>query len=308
MEKQSVSHLPKIFITGISGFLGTNLLRELAGRYDIYGTFWSHPLNHCDVTAVKLDITDSRQLSELIAKIQPNIIIHTAAVSSPDYCEQNRDRAWQINVTSTRTLAAAAQKNNSRLVFISSDMVFDGSAGMFTESDPTGPVNYYGQTKSEGEVSCLNDCRDAVILRITLQYGCGSATTQSFSDWLINQLRAGKPANLFHDQFRSPTYAADTARGIERAALESKAGMVYHLAAPDRIDRYAFGQIVAQQYGFSPDLLIKTPMNSIPGAADRPRDVSLDGSRFTNELNFHPKGVHDGIAAMAHIHASQENP
>ena len=133
----------------------------------------------------------------------------------------------------------AAKKYGNRMVYVSTDMVFDGEKGNYSEYDTPQPVNLYGKSKFQGENICLQASVDSVIVRITLQYGWGNRVSVSFSDWIIEKLRVGKQANLFTDQYRTPTYIIDTINGLEIAALHAKPNTLYHLAAPEKTGRYS---------------------------------------------------------------------
>lgn len=288
-----------ILITGGSGFLGYSLCRFLKNRYTIHATFFSHPCSINGCRLIHLDITSPSQVLQTVSAIQPALIIHAAAVSSPDACEKDRDNAWRINVDGSRNLACASRIAGCRLIYISTDMVFDGEKGYYSENDVPKPSNFYGESKLEGERICLTESPDCVVIRITLQYGWGNGTAASFSDWLLGNLRSGKPSKLFCDQFRSPTYVIDTAKGLEHAALYADSGTMYHLASPERIDRYSFGLAAASVFNFSDTLLVKSLMKDVPASAPRPRDVSLNGDGFANRFNFRPRNVYEGLTAMS---------
>ena len=289
----------KILITGGSGFLGYNLCNCLKDFYDIWGTYLFHPFSISGCTPIKLDITDRPRVSDTIKHINPSIIIHAAAVTSPDVCEKDPSGAWKINVEGTRNIVDAAKKNVSHIVYVSTDMVFDGEKGNYSELDTPGPVNFYGKTKLEGEHICLKTTSDCTVVRITLQYGWGNAVSSSFSDWLIKNLKDGKQAPLFTDQYRTPTYVIDTVKGLEIAALIGEPGSVYHLASPERIDRYSFGLVLASVFKLSDVLLKKSLMSDVNAHAPRPKDVSLNAQKFINHFKFQPRSVYEGIKAMA---------
>jgi dTDP-4-dehydrorhamnose reductase len=245
-----------------------------------------------------LALTDRSTVFRAVAEIRPSCIIHAAALSQPDTCERDQNRALNINVEGTRTIAAAAQETGARVVYVSTDMVFDGTRGDYCETDNPVPANFYGRTKLEGERVVLENAPDSIIIRITLQYGYAYGAAGSFSDWLLKNIRAGRPSPLFTDQYRTPAYVFDTARGLELAALSTEKRSVYHLSGPERIDRYTFGQRLAAIFNLPEHLLVKTLMRATQSAAPRPRDVSLNGKRFYKQFNFKPRNICDGLKAM----------
>lgn len=245
-----------------------------------------------------LYITDRSQVFYTVAAIRPSCIIHAAALSMPDICEREQDRALIINTECTRNIVDAAQKYGSRVIYISTAMVFDGTQGGYRETDVPQPVNFYGITKPEEKYLVLAGTDNCIIIRITLQYRYGRGSAKFFSDWLLKNLQEGSPSRLFIHQYRYPTYVFDTLRGIEFAALGTEHAEIYHLTSPKRIDRYSFGQCPATIFNFHETLLLKSQMCDVPGSASRPRDVSLIGDEFYKSFNFIPRAVLDGPRAM----------
>ncbi len=289
----------RFLITGGSGFVGWNLCNYLKGRHEVFATYYSHPVNSAGCNFLQIDLTSRSRVLETIARVKPSIILHAAALSSPDLCEKDRSRAREVNVMGTQHILDAACACGIRVVYISTDLVFDGETGNYDETCKPRPINYYGETKREGEKLCRNSPADSLVVRITLQYGWGNGENVSFSDWLMASLTAGKQVSLFADQYRTLTYVMDTARGLELAALQGSAGNLYHLTGPERIDRYEFGSIFASIFNFPLDLLKKSLMQDVPARAPRPKDVSLNGDRFFSQFGFRPRGIREGLAAMA---------
>ena len=289
----------RFLITGGSGFVGWNLCNLLKSRHEVYASFCEHPFQIEGCRFLQIDLTRKSQVLEAIGRCKPEIIIHAAAISSPDACEQQKERAWEVNVTGTQNILDAALLLGCRVVYVSTDMVFDGERGNYTEIDTPAPVNYYGLTKQEGEKLCLQSRADALVVRITLQYGRGNGVHSSSSDWLMSNLQSGKHVSLFPDQFRTMTWVLDTAQGLEIAALCGTAGEIYHLTSPERVSRYEFGRLFASVFNFPQSLLKQSLMEEVPAAARRPKDVSLNGEKFLRQFNYQPRRVQDGLKAMA---------
>ena len=279
--------------------MGWNLCHFLKGRHEVAAGFYRHPVQAEGCRFLELDITDRSQVHEAVRGVAPAVIIHAAALSSPDACEENRSLTASVNITGTRNMLEAAQQCGCRLVYVSTDLVFDGESGNYSEAAAACPVNYYGWSKREGEKLCLQSKAAALVVRITLQYGWGNPLHASFSDWLWTNLRAEKPVQLFTDQYRTMTYVMDTARGLELAALHGTPREIYHLTGPERVSRYEFGCSFAAGFNFPRSLLQKAVMADVPARAARPRDVSLNGEKFLRQFNYQPRGITAGIAAMA---------
>ena len=289
----------RFLITGGSGFVGWNLCNFLKSRHEVYASFCEHPFQIEGCRFLQIDLTRKTPVLDAIGSCKPAIIIHAAAISSPEVCEQQKERAWNVNVTGTHNILDAAVPLGCRVVYVSTDMVFDGERGNYSEIDTPAPVNYYGLTKQEGEKLCLQSGADALVVRITLQYGWGNGVHSSFSDWLRANLQSDKQASLFTDQFRTMTWVLDTARGLEIAALNGTVKEIYHLTSPERVSRYEFGRLFASVFNFPQSLLKKSLMEEVPAAARRPKDVSLNGEKFLRQFNYQPRRVQDGLKAMA---------
>jgi dTDP-4-dehydrorhamnose reductase len=289
----------RFLITGGSGFVGWNLCRFLKERHEIYTSFCEHPFQIEGCRFLQIDLTRKTPVLEAIGSCKPAIIIHAAAISSPDVCEQNKTLAWEVNVAGTQNILDAALQYKCRVVYISTDLVFDGERGNYAETDMPAPVNYYGLTKQEGEKLCLQSGADVIVVRITLQYGRGNGVHSSFSDWLMTNLQSGKQVSLFTDQYRTMTWVHDTALGLEIAALNGTAKEIYHLTSPERVSRYEFGRLFASAFNLPQSLLKKSLMEEVPAAARRPKDVSLNGEKFLRQFNYQPRGVRTGLKAMA---------
>jgi dTDP-4-dehydrorhamnose reductase len=289
---------PVFLITGASGFVGSRLCRHLAPRFTVVGAYRSHPVSLPGCSSIALDITDRRQVHEAVQAVRPTHIIHGAAVSAPDTCENKPQEAWDINCTGTQNMLDAAAAIGSRFIFISTDLVFDGQKGNYAETDPVKPINQYARTKVEAERLCLNKKENSLIVRITLQYGLSTGFGASFCGQLIHKLSCGQDIALFTDQIRTPTYVFDTACGLEQASLHGIPGEIYHLAGPETISRYGFAVKLTSVFNLPESLLKPCKMNDAATIARRPRDASLLIAKFTESFHFTPRNVRDGLEAM----------
>jgi dTDP-4-dehydrorhamnose reductase len=297
---------PVFFITGASGFVGSNLCRSLANRCTVTGAYYSHPITLAGCTMLPLDITNRTKVLTAVENARPTHIIHGAAISAPDFCENNPQTTWDLNYGGTEFVLEAAAAINCRMVFISTDLVFDGKQGHYAENDQTNPLNLYAKTKAAAEKLCLKNVKNCIVIRITLQYGIKAQNGPSFSDWILQRLSNKQQIPLFIDQFRTPCYIEDTARGLELAALHADPGELYHLTGPEKINRYAFAQKLAATYGFPEHLLKPCSMNDDPGCAPRPRDVSLCGNKFTAAFGYTPGDVQQGLNRMMKMQLSDK--
>ncbi|MCU0570062.1 MAG: NAD(P)-dependent oxidoreductase [Oculatellaceae cyanobacterium Prado106] len=286
--------MKKLIITGASGFLGWHLCRLLRSQWDIYGTYQRHPLDFPDIQGIPLDLADSAALVEFFRGVQPDAVIHTAALSSPNACQEQPELSYRLNVVATAELASLCAAAQVPLVFTSSEQVFDGMRSPYCETDPVSPLNRYGEHKVMAEREVRSRYPTATVCRMPLMFGV-AASAPSFLQPFLETLKAGKPLNLFTDEFRTPASGTTAAKGIE-IALEH-CPPVLHLGGGDRISRYAFGELLVELLQLSPVLLHPCLQSEVRMAAPRPADVSLDSS-LAFSLGYSPKSIREELAAI----------
>jgi|LAHU01.1.fsa_nt_gb dTDP-4-dehydrorhamnose reductase len=289
----------KILITGASGFLGWNLARILSGRCELWGTFASHPVDIPRCRMEHLDLEGGGDPEGLVRRVEPDAVLHAAALIDVDLCEREPARVRRVNAEATGLLAAAAAETGARLVYFSSDMVFDGTKGMYAEEDEPSPISVYGKTKLEGERLALRAAPSNIVARLSLMYGTGPAAHGSFLGWMRGRLEKGEAVNLFTDQYRTPLYVRDVCRAVERILARPEVCGVYHLAGPERMNRYEFGRRAAGAFGFPERLLNPVRMDEMRGFMPRPKDNSMDNRKAARELGVRFTEAANGLAAVA---------
>jgi dTDP-4-dehydrorhamnose reductase len=287
----------KILITGASGFLGGYLAQAGQGKGELFGTYWEHPAAVPNIELHRLDLTNLVAVAQFVRKIQPQIIIHSAALANLDTCEAQKDWAWRTNVDAARMIAAVGRELGSRLIHVSTDMVFDGKKGNYEENDPLEPISYYGYSKRAAEEAVLRAYPEALVVRVALLYGFPAAGGNSFSAEIFHSLRAGQRVKVFADQFRTPIWAGNAAAAIMELAENGRRG-VLHLAGSERISRAEFARELAQQIGAEVNLLEKVSMNEVKWLVPRPQDVSLNTTRARQILQTPLLDCQTGIQQM----------
>lgn len=293
----------RLLITGASGFLGWHLARAAQATWQVEGTYHRHAPPLPGVKLHCIDLTDAIAVNNWLTQVAPDAIIHTAALSQPNRCEQEPDLSYAMNVEATRGLAQFCGNSGTErfakrqipFVFTSTDQVFDGLAAPYDETSPPSPISVYGRhkVKAEAIIQALHPA--AVICRMPLMYGPPSPTAECFLQGFLRTLRAGQPLHLFTDEFRTPAYVEDAAAGL-LLALENTSGLL-HLGGPDRISRYDFGLRLAEVFGFDKTLLVPSKQADVVMPAPRPADVSSRSHRAF-ELGYGPRGIVAGLTAV----------
>ncbi len=269
----------------------------LGGRFDLTGTGTTRPGAVCFPGGVSLDLAAPDGVEVALAGRAYDVIVHAAAMAHPDACKKDPDGATRINVRGTDALARWAAGQDSLFIYISTDLVFDGRRGGYTERDPVSPVSHYAKTKVLAEEAVQRRCPRWIVLRPSLLYGRGTGRSHSFVDWLHGNLSAGKSVGLFHDQFRTFLYAPDAAAAIARILNAGVENEVLHLAGPERLSRCAFGERFADVFGYPRALIRAISMADLEDYAPRGNDCSLRAERL-RDIGFVPTRVDEGLAAM----------
>ncbi len=287
----------RLLITGGSGFVGGHLLQQAQHHYETHATFLSHRMADSGAVQHRIDLAQVEQLEHLLAEIQPEIIIHTAAISQPDFCEQHQEQTHAVNVVTTDALARWSARHQARLIFTSTDMVFDGQRGMYRESDSPSPISAYARSKVAAEQVLLQQHRNCVVARVALVYGLNLVRPTSFFEKMLLDLKAGKSVTLFYDQFRSPIWVNNLAAALLELAENHFVGII-HLGGSERISRWEFGLKACKIFQLPGQNLIKKSMDDLPTAAPRPRDISFAVDLARRVLKTRLLNCEEGLEAI----------
>jgi dTDP-4-dehydrorhamnose reductase len=289
----------RVLVTGASGSLGWALSSVLAPRCEVVGTYHTHECVPDGVAGLRLDLGgEGAAIGATVASIGPDVIIHAAAMTDPDACERNPALALKVNFGATHELARAAAGLESRFVYVSTDLVFDGRRGNYNESDTPRPLSVYGTSKLRGEEAAIAACPAALVVRSTLVYGFGGPASKTFLARMLEALAVGRRVQLFTDQMRNPVFLDDLAACMV-GALERDLAGIYHLGGGERASRYEFGLKACKAFGYAETLLVPVTMDDVVFAARRPLDVTLDIGKFAASTGLAPSGLTDGLARAA---------
>jgi dTDP-4-dehydrorhamnose reductase len=287
----------RLLVTGASGLLGSNLC-ELAIRknHEVYSAYSQHkPLQGAPI---QFDVSDKDAVEEIFRKVNPEAVVHAAALTNVDKCESEKELAWKTNVEGTENIAELCEKHRAFLVYISTDYVFDGEKGRYKENDKPAPINYYGLTKLRGEESVENLAAQHCIARSSVIYGSIPATGKiNFALWLLDKLERKETVTIVTDQWNSPTLNTNLADMVLEV-LERKLTGIFHLAGATRLSRYDFAKSLAQIFRLDANLILPASSKEIPWTAKRPRDSSLTVDRACQTLRSKPLKVLEALEKM----------
>jgi dTDP-4-dehydrorhamnose reductase len=290
--------MEKILITGISGFLGWNLVQRLKDQYHVYGTSLDNPVSIPGVEAFTFDLSDWSKIERLCQAVDPAVIVHTAAYSNPDYCELHHKEALTLNTFASRELAKAANRLGSKLIYTSSDFVFDGRRGEYSEADDPAPINYYGKTKFLAELEIMNHCSHYVTLRIGTLYGRGNGIRPNFFETMEKQLLAGKKPTCIVDQYRTFLFVEDAVQVISQLIAEKTLKGLFHLGGPEKASRAQFAETLCATLRVSVSSIEKVRLADFPSAAARPPDCSLNSNKIKKTLDLNLSSISQALEQL----------
>jgi len=278
--------LNKLLVFGGNGFVGGNLAKlaleqgwqvvvaDLAPQPRVEGAKW-----------IGVDIIQPDQIWQAFEETQPDAVVNVAALADIDRVESDRELAWKINVDGARWIAKNCARSGSAHVFFSSDAVFDGVQGPYTEDDLPNPVNFYGVTKAEAEAAVLASHPGAAVIRISLVLGLPRTTGNSFVAGLQEKLRSGKEVVCPPDEIRTPVDVHTLSACVLELASNRFAGLL-HIGSTQSIDRYSLTRRVAQEMGYSQDLVKpQAEQQEQTGRAPRHKKGILDVTKARRVLN-----------------------
>jgi dTDP-4-dehydrorhamnose reductase len=291
-----------ILVTGASGLLGASVvaLAQEQGR-EVVGLYHRHPVNLPGATLLPVDLTEESEVRRIFEELKPANVIHCAAETNLDWCQEHPEQARRINVTVSARIAEITSRMKARLLYISTDSVFDGVRGHYSESDQPAPLNVYAQTKLQGEREVLAGNPSAAIARVNL-YGWNAQNKQGLAEWILGQLAAGNIVPGFCDTIFCPILANDLAEVLLAMVGRNLSGL-YHVAGSEPVSKYEFARRVALTFGFDPGKVISARMAESKLKAPRPLNTSLNTGKICAALGRAMPDVDSGLRRFAELQA-----
>ena len=285
----------KVLITGSNGLLGLKLVALLSKNQISYtaASLGENRNPECpEEHYVSLDITNSRAVDETLTRHEFTHILHTAAMTHVDACEMNPEECYAINHWATKNLFDRAVKNNLHFTFLSTDFVFDGEQGNYSEGDAPNPLSVYGKSKWLAEQDLLNaSYTNWAIARTIIVYGEGYKINKSnIISWLMEELPKGHPVSLLTDHYRAPTWAEDLAEGCFQIINRNKTG-IFHLSGPETLSIYEIGLRVANFLNVDKGLVHPILSTTLNQKAPRPSKTGFNLSKAKSTLGYIPHSI-----------------
>jgi dTDP-4-dehydrorhamnose reductase len=282
----------KFLVTGSAGLIGSQVVKDLlAQNHQVYSCY--HNTLPEDGIPTKLNLADQENIRSVIQEINPDKIIHLAAMTNVDLCETEQELAIKINADATEIIARQAATNNAFFVYVSTDYVFDGKKGMKNENDIPNPLGFYGKSKLAGEQALNKMSFPYCIARTSTPFGLHK-TKKTFPIWVKENLESKKEIPILVDQFTSPTYVPNLSKMLIEIATREIVGL-FHLAGASRISRYDLAKKVAAQFNLDEKLLKPTKISDMSWQSPRPQDSSLDVSFASEILNEKPQSIQQSL-------------
>ena len=293
----------KILITGANGLLGQKLVGLLANQPDVDLIATARGANRLPTTEgytyLPMDITDRQQVLDVITQVRPDAVIHGAAMTDVDKCEVDKDGCWAQNVTAVESIVAACQAVDAFLCHVSTDFIFDGAAGPYSEEAEGNPISFYGWSKYAAEKVVQHAPVRWGIARTVLVYGIAHDMSRSnIILWVKKSLEDGKTIKVVTDQFRSPTLAEDLAAGCALIAQKQATG-IFNISGKEVLTPHEMAVQTADYFGLDKSLISEATAATFQQTARRPPRTGFIIDKARRELGYEPRSFGEGIALLA---------
>ncbi|MGB7174059.1 MAG: SDR family oxidoreductase [Candidatus Acidiferrales bacterium] len=293
--------MTKLLITGATGLLGSNLVRHGATQsHEVIGVSHVPTKAPAGVTQRVFDLTNRDMTFRHLNDVQPEAIIHCAAMTNVDRCEREPAGARWLNVEATKTVAQWAMHNDARFVFISTDSIFDGSVGHYRENDAPHPVNEYARTKLAAEEVARSLIPEALIIRTNFYGWNWKDDKSSVGEWMLGKLLRRESFAAFADVRFGPLFTADLS-GIILELLARKASGSFHIAARNECSKYEFANSLAEMFQLDSRSVTPISVDDFPFGARRPKNTSLVVEKITSFLGREMPSVEEGLRSFKRL-------
>ncbi|WP_440067585.1 SDR family oxidoreductase [Tenacibaculum discolor] len=291
--------MKKVVVTGSNGLLGqtlVNLLLEEKEKYQVIGfSRGENRSGRSDFEYISIDITNEDLIYRKLSEYKPDVIVNTAAMTNVDACETNQEACDELNIGVVQYLKNYAEENNSHLIHISTDFIFDGKNGPYKETDVPNPLSYYGISKLKSEEVLTKSTIDYTILRTILVYGkVYDMSRSNIVLWVKKMLEEGKEITIVNDQFRMPTYVEDLALAC-KLSIDKRALGVFNVSSNTLLSIYEIAQQIAEVFKLNKSLIKPITTATLSQRAKRPAITGFDLTRTKKYLDLNPKSFQEDL-------------
>ncbi len=285
-------------MTGASGFLGWNICSVAYKSWNVYGVAFLNPMEIPGISIKIVDLTNFYNLKQVFLDVNPDAVIHAAAAANPNYCQINKVEAYKINVETSVNIAILCEEKNIPLVFVSTDMVFDGLNAPYKEEDLVCPINIYGEQKVTAEREIVRCNSEVAVCRTSIMFGDHPDRTKSGFQKNLDAMRTQQGLQLFVDEYRTFLSVRKAALGLLLAL--GKINGILHLSGDESISRYDFAMLMTRAFHINNARLIPCNLTDVQMTAPRAHDLSMDNSK-AKALGFDPSSTKEELDALSGI-------
>lgn len=289
----------KILLTGSNGLLGQKIIHKLRtdNNFELIATSKgdNRVSENNGYLYLSLDVTRRKKVEEVIININPDVIINTAAMTNVDLCEDQHEKCDDLNINAVKYLSDVSEKINAHLIHISTDFIFDGSSGPYTEDDTPNPLSYYGLSKLKSEKVLLDSSCKWTILRTIVVFGVAENLSKgNIVTWAIGEFEKGGSLKIIDDQYRSPTLAEDLADACILTAIKKEYG-IFNISGKDIMSVYELVERIALFYRYSTKKLSRISTEALNQKAERPKKTGFILDKSRSILGYDPKSFEESL-------------
>jgi dTDP-4-dehydrorhamnose reductase len=283
----------RVLFTGATGLLGRYFINTKPEGFELFGTY-NRNVSENRKNFFQLDVTDRDQILDSF-----NIVVHAASIGNVDYCETHKEEASKVNVDSIKYILEACKTLGSKLIFTSSNAVYDGKNPPYPEESLRNPLDYYGKTKLEGEDLIIESGIPYVILRLMTMYGWPQDGGRSNPvDWMVNELTNKRKINVVNDIYNNHLYAGQAAETIWQTIKKEKQDEIYNVAGKSCISRFELALKVADIFNLDKNLIVPVDSSFFKNIAPRPKDTCFDTKKMEDDLSVKALAIEEGLERM----------
>lgn len=287
-----------VLFTGATGLLGRYFFKSPRAFYKLIGTYNKNS-NITRKNFFKLDIIDKKDVLSFFEEKNPDVVVHAASLGNVDYCESHKEEAYRVNVLGTQNVLDGCKRLGAKIIFMSSNAVYDGEKPPFSENSPKNPLDVYGKTKAEAEMLIKKSGVPFVILRLMTMYGWPEKNGRiNPAVWVIKELHSGRKINVVSDIFNNHLYAGQAADTTWDIIKKNKKNEIYNVSGAQCLSRFEFALKVAEVFNLDASLIHSVKSDFFKNIAKRPKNTCFNTSKIEREFGIKPLSIAAGLKLM----------